>query len=169
MSRIAVNEVWSLCYKTADKPKTWTPHHSHCTVSVTGSLVKVGQVCPVPPPHTPGAVTVTVQVYKPAEEIVTVFMVVALVWLVPETAAIVLVAMDPYSNLIMAPGTSTLSTAMQVKVREVPTVPVGLAGERDADVIKLLGTEEEPSTEIFIHLQVQWNLCMYDSHPLDRA
>ena len=66
--------------QTADKPKTQTPHHSHCTVSETGSLVKVGQVCPVPAPHTSVAVTVTVQVYdEPAEEIVTVSMVAVLV------------------------------------------------------------------------------------------
>ena len=43
----------------------------------------------------------------------------------------------------MAPETSTLNSAMQVKVRGEPTVPIGLAGERDADVIKLLGTEEK--------------------------
>ena len=62
--------------------------------------------------------------------------------MVPGTAAIVSVEMDPISNLIMAPETSTPKIAMQVKVTEEPTVPVGLGGEIDADVIKLSGTEE---------------------------
>ena len=50
--------------------------------------------------------------------------------------------MDPYSNLIMAPKTFVLKVAVQVKVTESPTVPVGVAEERDTDVIKLLGTEK---------------------------
>ena len=57
-----------------------------------------------------------------------------------------MVAMDPYSNLIMAPETSILKVAVQVKEREEPTIPRGLAGERDTDVIKLSGTEGTTST-----------------------
>ena len=51
--------------------------------------------------------------------------------------------MDPYSNLIMAPETSTLNTASQIKLTEEPIIPIGLERERVADVIKLSGTEEK--------------------------
>ena len=64
----------------ADELDTQTVHNSHCTFKVTASLVLVGQAGSDPsPPHTPGAVTVTVQVYLPADLINTGDMVVMLV------------------------------------------------------------------------------------------
>ena len=45
---------------------------------------------------------------------------------------------------------------MQVKVTEEPTIPVWLERESDADVIKLLGTEGKPSTEIMINVYKFW-------------
>ena len=57
------------CHKIFDRPEMKTPHHLHCTVSKTGSLVLVGQTgSDPPPPHTPEAVTVTLQVRSPARE-----------------------------------------------------------------------------------------------------
>ena len=40
----------------------------------------------------------------------------------------------------MAPETSTLKTAMQVRGLSEPITPVGFEGERDTDVTKALGT-----------------------------
>ena len=57
----------------------------------------------------------------------------------------------------MAPETSTLSIAVQVRLTEEPTVPVGLEGERDADVIKPLGTEGKTSTEVIITVDIKKN------------
>ena len=41
----------------------------------------------------------------------------------------------------MAPETSTLNIAVQVRLTEFPTVSIGVEDERERDVIKLLGTE----------------------------
>ena len=43
----------------------------------------------------------------------------------------------------MAPETSVLNTAVQVRVMEDPMVPVGLGGVSSTDMVKLPGTEEE--------------------------
>ena len=53
----------------------------------------------------------------------------------------------------MAPETSILKVALQVKVTEEPTVPIGLGGEIDADAIKSLGTEKN-KCGIIVHLYV---------------
>ena len=68
-----------------------TCRYSQFTLSVTGSLVIIGQAGSVPPPpHTPGAVTFTVQVYEPADETVAEVIMAVSVWVVPETAGIAL-------------------------------------------------------------------------------
>ena len=57
-------------------------------MSGTGLLVLVGQAgSDPPPPHTPGAVTVTVQVWSPAEESVKGDMVAVLVRVEPEAVS----------------------------------------------------------------------------------
>ena len=64
-----------------------------------------------------------------------------LVTVVAEVAVTELLLPGSKSNSIMAPVTSTLNMAVQVRLTELPTVPVGFRGPRDADVIKPLGTE----------------------------
>ena len=57
----------------------------------------------------------------------------------------------------MAPETSTLNITAQARVTEEPTFLVGLEGERDADVIKPLGTEGKPNAEIIITVDIKKN------------
>ena len=57
----------------------------------------------------------------------------------------------------MAPETSTLNIAVQVRITEDPTVLVGLEGERDADVIKSLGTEGKTNAEVIITVDIKKN------------
>ena len=65
--------------------------YSRCTVSKTGSLVSVGQAGFIPPPpQTPGAVTVTVQLYSFPGLIADEDIVALLVWVVPAIAGMVL-------------------------------------------------------------------------------
>ena len=67
--------------------------YSHSTAGVTGTLVLVGQAgSDSPPPHTPEAMTVTVQVYSLPGMIADEDIVALSVWVVPAIAAIVLLA-----------------------------------------------------------------------------
>ena len=65
--------------------------YSRSTVSITGTLVLVGQAgSDPPPPHTPGPVTVTVQVYSLPEIIADEDIKALSVWVMPAIAATVL-------------------------------------------------------------------------------
>ena len=102
----------------------------------------VGQAGSDPPPHTSGAVTVTVQVYSPAEEIVTGIKT-ELVTMAAKSAATD-VLLKSKSNLISAPEIFIFKIASQVKNVPEPRVAVGFERERDADVITSPGTERKP-------------------------
>ena len=49
--------------------------------------------------------------------------------------------LNPKSNTIMAPETSTLNMTVQVRLTKLPTVTLVLERERDVDMLKPLGTE----------------------------
>ena len=62
----------------------------------------------------------------------------------------------------MAPETFTLNTVVQIRLTELPTVPIGLGGERDTDLIKLLGTEgKQAQTAIIIQLYELPKSCVF--------
>ena len=65
----------------------------------------------------------------------------------------------------MAPETSTLNNAMQVKLVEEPTATVGVEREREADVIKPLGTEGKASAVINIWRSLSYT-HVHDIHTL---
>ena len=57
----------------------------------------------------------------------------------------------------MAPETfSALNTAVQVRLIELPTVPIGLERERDTDVIKSLGTEGKQAQTCIVQVCKCW-------------
>ena len=45
--------------------------------------------------------------------------------------------------------------AVQDRYMEEPTVPIGLGGERNTDVIKPLGTEEKGSKDMSIYMFIE--------------
>ena len=64
----------------------------------------------------------------------------------------------------MAPEPSTLSKAVQVRLIELPTIPVGLGGERDTDVIKPLGTEGKQTKTLSYNVFSANKQCTYLFH-----